>query len=451
MSKVIKLKRGLDIKLNGEAEKVVLPAGGCTLYAVKPTDFRALTPRLSVKVGDQVKAGDALFTDKANPDIKFTTPVSGTVDAINRGERRKLLEVVVKADAEIEYKDFGKADINTLGREEIIRKMMESGVWPLIIERPYGIIANPEIKPKAVFISAFDTAPLAPDFELILKNEEKNLQAGIDCLKKLSDTPVYLGVKEGTTVNSVFTRLKNTEVTYFDGPHPAGNVGIQINHLNPINKGEHVWTVNIQDLAIIGRLFTEGRFDAQKTIVLAGSEVSRPAYYPTFLGANIACLTEGKLKNQTHQRIISGNVLTGDKVEPAGFLGFYANQITVIPEGDTYEFLGWATPGFDKFSASKLFPSYLCPNKHYTLDANYHGERRAFVVNGQYEKVLPMDILPVYLLKAILAGDIDRMEQLGIYEVLPEDMALCEFVCTSKTPVQKILSEGIELMMKETN
>lgn len=451
MSKVIKLKKGLDIKLNGEAEKVVQPAGGCTLYAVKPTDFRALTPRLSVKVGDQVKAGDALFTDKANPDIKFTAPVSGSVDAINRGERRKLLEVVVKADAEIEYKDFGKADINTLSREEIIRKMMDSGVWPLIIERPYGILANPEIKPKAVFISAFDTAPLAPDFELILKNEEKNLQAGIDCLKKLSGTHVYLGVKEGTTVNSVFTRLKNTEVTYFDGPHPAGNVGVQINHVSPINKGEHVWTVNIQDLAIIGRLFTEGRFDAQKTIVLSGSEVSRPAYYSTILGANIACLTEGKLKNQIHQRIISGNVLTGDKVEPTGFLGFYANQITVIPEGDTYEFLGWATPGFNKFSASKLFPSYLCPNKHYTLDANYHGERRAFVVNGQYEKVLPMDILPVYLLKAILAGDIDRMEQLGIYEVLPEDMALCEFVCTSKTPVQKILGEGIELMMKETN
>lgn len=451
MSKVIKLKKGLDIKLNGEAEKVVQKAGACDLYAVKPTDFRALTPRLTVKVGDVVKAGDALFTDKANPDIRFTAPVSGTVEAINRGERRKLLEVVVKADPEITYKDFGKAGINTLSREAIIAKMMESGVWPLLVQRPYGIIPNPEIRPKAIFVSAFDTAPLAPDYELILKNEEKNLQAGIDCLQKLVNGNIRLGLREGTTVNSVFSRLKNADVTYFDGPHPAGNVGIQINHIDPINKGEYVWTVNIQDVAVIGRLFTEGHYDARKTIALTGSEVEKPAYYETIAGARIACLTEGKLKNRVHQRIISGNVLTGDKVAPESYLGFFANQITVIPEGDNYEFLGWATPGFNKFSASRLFPSFLCPKKHYTLDANLHGERRAFVVSGQYEKVLPMDILPVYLLKAVLANDIDRMEQLGIYEVLPEDMALCEFVCTSKTPVQKILNEGIGLMMKETN
>lgn len=451
MSKVIKLKKGLDIKLNGEAEKVVQDAGACSLYAVKPTDFRALTPRLAVKVGDVVKAGDALFTDKANPDIRFTAPVSGTVEAINRGERRKLLEVVVKADSGITYKDFGKADIGKLSREEIIGKLMESGTWPLIVQRPYGIIPNPEVRPKAIFVSAFDTAPLAPDYELVLKDEEKNLQAGIDCLQKLANGNVRLGVKEGTTMNSVFSRLKNVDITYFEGPHPAGNVGVQINHTDPINKGDYVWTVNIQDVAIIGRLFTEGHYDARKIIALTGSEVEKPMYYRTISGARMDCLTEGKLKNQVHQRLISGNVLTGDKVAPESYLGFFANQITVIPEGDTYEFLGWAVPGFNKFSASRLFPSFLCPNKHYTLDANLHGERRAFVVSGQYEKVLPMDILPVYLLKAILAGDIDRMEQLGIYEVLPEDMALCEFVCTSKTPVQKILNEGIELMMKETN
>ena len=451
MSKVIKLKKGLDIKLNGEAEKVVKAGGKCDFYALKPTDFRTLTPKLTVKVGDVVKAGDALFIDKANPGIKFTAPVSGCIEAINRGERRKLLEVVIKADTEIAYADFGKADVNQLSREEIITRLLESGTWPLIIQRPYGILANPEITPKAVFISAFDTAPLAPDFEWILKEEGKNLQAGIDCMQKLCNGNVNLGIKEGTPQNSVSKQLKNVNITYFEGPHPAGNVGIQINHVSPINKGEYVWTVNIQDLAIIGRLFTEGRFDARKTIVLCGSEVKEPAYYKTILGAHIDCLTANKLKNAVHQRIISGNVLTGDKVSNRGFLGFYANQITVIPEGDSYEFLGWATPGFNKFSASKLFPSFLCPNKHYTLDANYHGERRAFVVSGQYEKVLPMDIFPVYLLKAILAGDIDKMEQLGIYEVLPEDMALCEFVCTSKTPVQKILEDGIILMMKETN
>lgn len=451
MSKVIKLKKGLDIKLNGEAEKVVQPAGKITSCALKPTDFRALTPRLAVKVGDEVKAGDVLFTDKMHPEIKFTAPVSGTIEAINRGERRKLLEVVIKADAEIQYRDFGKSEVSTLNREEIINRLLDSGVWPVIRQRPYDIIANPMTTPKAIFVSAFDSAPLAPDYDVVLNGQEKNLQTGFDCLKKLCNKNINLNLRADTPSTSVFTKLKNVDIHYFSGPHPAGNAGIQIHHLNPLNKGEQVWVVNIQDVAIIGRLFNEGRFDARKIIVLCGSEVNKPQYYRSLLGASIADITAGKLKNQTEQRIISGNVLTGTRVEANGYLGFYANQVTVIPEGNHYEFLGWATPGFGKFSASKLFPSFLCPRKRYTLDTNYHGERRAFVVSGQYEKVFPMDIYPVYLLKACLAQDIDRMEQLGIYEVVPEDMALCEFVCTSKTPVQKILSNGIELMMKETN
>lgn len=451
MSKVVKLNKGLDIKLNGEAEKVVKSGGKCMFYAVKPTDFFTLIPRLAVKVGDVVKAGDVLFSDKANPEIKFTSPVSGTVEAINRGERRKLLEVVVKADEQICYADFGKADVNRLNREEIIAQLLNSGVWPVIVQRPYGIIANPTIQPKAIFVSAFDSSPLAPDYEFVLQEEEKNLQTGFDCLKKLCNANVHLGLKAGSGKDSVFSRLHNVEITYFDGPHPAGNTGVQINHLLPINKGEHVWTVNIQDVAIIGRLFNEGHYDVRKVIALTGSEVSDPAYYSIIHGAQISCLVEGKLKNRTRQRIISGNVLTGTQVNESGFLGYFANQITVIPEGDEYEFLGWAAPGFNKFSASKLFLSFLFPNKHYTLNANLHGERRAFVVSGQYEKVLPMDILPVYLLKAILSEDIDKMEQLGIYEVLPEDLALCEFVCTSKTSVQQILRSGLELMMKETN
>ena len=451
MSKVIKLKKGLDIKLNGEADKVVQTLGAGSRYALKPTDFRALTPKLAVKVGDEVKAGDALFTDKMRPEVKFTSPVSGTVEEIKRGERRKLLEIIVKSDGENRYRDFGKADVNRLSREEIVSRMQESGVWPMVKQRPYDIVANPESQPKAVFVSAFDSAPLAPDYDVALNGQEQALQAGIDCLKKLSGKDINLNLPAGAPQASVFTKLKNVEINYFSGPHPAGNVGIQINHLNPINKGEIVWTVNVQDVAIIGRLFTEGRFDAQKVIALAGSEVSRPMYYHCTLGASIAEITNGKLKGNVEERIISGNVLTGTRVEKDGFLGYYDNLVTVIPEGNHYEFLGWAAPGFNKFSASRLFPSFLCPKKHYTLDTNYHGERRAFVVTGQYEKVLPMDIYPVYLLKAILAQDIDQMEQLGIYEVAPEDFALCEFVCTSKIPVQKIVSEGIELMMRETN
>lgn len=451
MSKVIKLTKGLDIKLNGEAEKVIQPAVPVTHYAVKPTDFRALTPKLVVKVGDQVKAGDALFIDKAHPEIKFTAPVSGTIEAINRGERRKLLEVVLKADAEIQYKDFGQTDVSTLNRDEIINRLLDSGIWPMLRQRPYDIIANPADTPKAIFVSAFDSAPLAPDYDFILSDQTKELQTGINCLKQLCHKNVNLNLQYGTPATSVFKKLQNVDINYFAGPHPAGNTGIQIHHLNPINKGEQVWVVNVQDVAIIGRLFNEGRFDVRKVIALTGSEVLKPAYYRTRMGASIRSLTAEKLKNQVDQRLISGNVLTGTQVHIDGFLGFDANQLTVIPEGNHYEFLGWAVPGFNKFSASKLFPSFLCPKKRYTLDTNYHGERRAFVVTGQYEKVFPMDIYPVYLLKACLAQDIDKMEQLGIYEVAPEDMALCEFVCTSKTPVQQILSDGIELMMKETN
>lgn len=449
MSKVVKLKRGLDIKLNGEVGNTVNPGGNCSLYAIKPTDFRALIPRLVVKAGDQVKAGEVLFINKYKPEIKFTAPVSGTIESINRGERRKLLEVVIKADNEIQYKDFGAADVNKLSREEIIERLLDSGIWPMLRQRPYDIIANPQDTPKAVFVSGFDSAPLAPDYEITLAHDLEALQAGIDCLKKLSNKNVNLNLRANTPSSSVFSKLKNVEVNYFEGPHPAGNVGIQIHHLNPINKGDIVWGINAMDLAIMGRLFTSGKYDARKTIALAGSEVKAPCYYQVITGAQIGSIVNGKLKNEVEERIISGNVLTGYKVDTNSYLGFYHNMITVIPEGREYEFMGWATLGCKKFSMSKTFPSFLTPNKKYTLNANYHGEERAFVVSGQYEKVLPMDILPVYLLKAILAGDLDRMEQLGMYEIAPEDLALCEFVCTSKIPVQSIVEQGIELMMKE--
>ena len=295
MSKVITLKKGLDIQLKGEAEKVVQPAGKLTSCALKPTDFRALTPKLMVKAGDAVKAGDVLFVDKAHPEIKFTTPVSGTIEAVNRGERRKLLEVVVKADAETQYKDFGKAEISDLNREEIINRLLDSGAWPFIKQRPYDIIANPTTTPKAIFVSAFDSAPLAPDYDLVLLGQEKDLQTGFDCLKKLCNKEVNLNLRADTPSTSVFTKLQNVEINYFNGPHPSGNAGVQIHHLNPVNKGEVVWTVNVQDVAIIGRLFNSGRFDARKVIALCGSEVSKPQYYHTVLGASVAELTEDKL------------------------------------------------------------------------------------------------------------------------------------------------------------
>lgn len=448
MSRRIKLKKGLDIRLEGEADAGKVFTVSSDLHAVKPTDFRSLVPRLEVKVGDTVRAGDPLFSNKHRPEVKFTSPVSGIVEAIRRGEKRQLLAVVVKADEEITCKPF---DIPSgdLPREKIIELLLDSGLWPLIKQRPHDIIADPSARPKAIFVTAFDSSPLAPDYRVLLKDDASALAAGLEALGKLSGGALHVNARERDAWSPPRDLPDNARVNYFSGPHPAGNAGVQIHHLSPIDKGDVAWVVNLPDVALVGRFLLGGRVDARKTIALAGPEVTEPAYIETIAGARIGSLVEGRLRDGGHRRVISGNVLTGDRVEMDSFLGFYHQAITVIPEGDRHEFLGWATPGFGKFSMSRTFPSFLFPGRRYRLDTNYHGERRAFVVNGEYEKVLPMDILPVYLLKAILAGDIEKMEQLGILEVAPEDLALCEFACTSKIPVQEIVAGGIELMMKE--
>ncbi len=446
MSDTIKLRKGLNIKLKGGAKEEVKTLSAPLKVALKPTDFPELTPKLKVKVDAVVKAGDALFYDKYHPEIVFTSPVGGKVVSINRGERRRILGVVVERDENAGSVEFVKGDPSSLSGEEIKEQLLKSGLWPFIKKRPYGTIALPNEKPKSIYISTFDTAPLAPNYNFILKDELATFQTGVDALAKLTNGKVNLGVNK----NSVFTSIKNVEINTFDGPHPAGNVGIQIHHTAPLNKGDVVWTVHVQDVLFIGRLFETGKVDFTKTVALTGSEVEDPKYYKTILGTPVSAIADGNLKEADYnQRIISGNVLTGTKVEPAGYLGFYDSQISVIPEGDNYEFMGWALPGVDKFSASKAFLSKLFPKKEYVLDANLHGGERAFVLSGQYEKLVPMDILPVHLLKAILVNDIDKMEQLGIYEVIEEDFALCEYACTSKIKVQSILRKGINTMIKE--
>ncbi len=446
MSDSIKLRKGLNIKLKGGAKEEVKTLSAPLKVALKPTDFLELIPKLKIKVDAVVKAGDALFYDKYHPEIVFTSPVGGKVVAINRGERRRILEVVVERDENAGSVEFVKGNPGSLSGEEIKEQLLKSGLWPFIKKRPYGIIALPDEKPKSIYISTFDTAPLAPNYNFVLKDELATFQTGVDALAKLTDGKVNLGVNR----NSIFTSIKNVEINTFDGPHPAGNVGIQIHHTAPLNKGDVVWTVHVQDVLFIGRLFETGKVDFTKTVALTGSEVEDPKYYKTILGTPVSAITGGNLKQADYnQRIISGNVLTGTKVEPAGYLGFYDSQISVIPEGDNYEFMGWALPGVDKFSASKAFLSKLFPKKEYVLDANLHGGERAFVLSGQYEKLVPMDILPVHLLKAILVNDIDKMEQLGIYEVIEEDFALCEYACTSKIKVQSILRKGINTMIKE--
>lgn len=446
MSEVIKIKKGLNIPLLGKAEKVFGQAQLPGLFAIKPTDFHGVTPKMVVAEGDPVKIGTVLFFDKSHPEVKFVSPVSGTLKAIIRGERRKILEVVIENDHKDEYLEIKAGDPASLSRESIIEILLNSGAWPYLRQRPYDIIANPADSPKAVFISGFDTAPLAPDVEFVLSGQEDAFKAGIEALKKLAPE-VHIGIS-ADSASKLFNSLQGVKIHRFAGPHPAGNVGVQINHVSPINKGEKVWVINPQDIVSIGGIFLHGKHDFSRVVALCGSEVKKPVYYRYRLGAAVGELLKGNLKEGS-LRIISGNVLTGTHIAADGYLAFYNTQVTVIPEGDDYEFMGWAAPGFGKFSVSRTFFSWLCKKKQYRLNANLNGGLRAIVVSGAYDKVMPMDILPEQLIKAILANNVDKMEQLGIFEVVEEDIALCEFVDVSKLELQKILREGIEVMIKE--
>ncbi len=451
MPKVIKLRKGLDISLKGAAlcESSELPLQH--EYALIPDHFRGVVPKMLVKEGEEVKAGTPLFFDKYHPKVLFCSPVSGTLAAVVRGAKRKILKVVVRASEEQSYETFDLPDWKQADKEAISAALCRAGFWPMILQRPYGTMADEQSSPKAIFVSGFDSAPLAPDMNYLLAGREDDLQTGFRALARLTDGPVHLGLRAG--YEGLLDRIEGVEKHYFSGPHPAGNVGVQIHHIDPINKGELVWTVGVQQVAMIGRFFRTGRPDYSKTIALTGSEVAHPQYLRVISGAPISGIVPTEKlcpgNRGTGVRYISGNVLTGTRVEPDGFLGYYDNQVTVIPEGDHHEFLGWAMPRLGKFSVSHSYFSWLMQRKKYLLDTNMNGGRRAFVVTGVYDRYLPMDIYPIYLIKAILAGDIDKMENLGIYEVIEEDLALCEFVDPSKNEIQAIVRQGIDLMIKE--
>ncbi|MCC8172166.1 MAG: Na(+)-translocating NADH-quinone reductase subunit A [Parabacteroides sp.] len=447
MANVIKIKKGLDINLKGKASEAMLGGGQSETYAIVPDSFNGITPKVTARVGDKVKAGSVLMVDKNRPEIKFVSPVSGEVIAVNRGEKRKVLSIVVKPDAKNEYEDFGVKKVTSLTGEQIKEALLNAGMWPYIKQRPYDRVANPEDTPRDIFVSAFYTAPLAPDFDFILKGQEADFQAGLDALAKLTPGKVYVGVKNGSAVAP-----KGVETVLFEGPHPAGNVGVQINHIKPVNKGETVWTVNPADVIVIGRLFNKGIADFTRLVVVTGSQTSERGYVKSMAGATIASLLKGRML-PGNNRIISGNVLTGVRVTENDYLYAYDNQVTVIPEGDdVYELFGWAMPRFDQFSQSHTYFSWLLgKGKEYVMDARIKGGKRAMILSNEYDQVFPMDIMPEYLLKAIIAFDIDKMENLGIYEVAPEDFALCEFVDISKIEIQKIVREGLDQLYKEMN
>lgn len=448
MSKDVKIRKGVNIKLQGEAEKVHATFPISSTVALRPTDFSGMTPKMILKQGAEVKAGTPVFYNKADERVLFTSPVSGEVAEIRRGEKRKILEVVIVADKETRYEEFGAGDPSSMSREEVIEKILKSGCWPFIRQRPYDVIANPDEEPKAIFISAFDSSPLGPDNDFILHGEGEAFQVGLDALSKLTKGKVHVGVNGKDKAADEFLNAKGVQINKFSGPHPAGLVGVQIHHIDPINKGERVWVLNPQDVLTIGRLFKTGKYDATRVVALTGSRAENRKYYKTVLGVNVGEFVQGNVAEEG-ARLISGNPLTGTQVERTEHLGYYDYQVTAMPEGGNMQFFGWIAPGFKKFSLSRTFFSWLMPGKSYDLSSNLNGEHRAFVVSGEYEKVFPFDIYPVQLLKSMITKDIDGMEQLGIYEVAPEDFALCEFACTSKIEVQSIVREGLDLVLEE--
>lgn len=448
MVQVVKLRKGLDIRLKGTAAKQktqISPA--YEEVALMPQDFVGVTPKPVVREGDVVKAGDTLFVNKASQEVGFSSPVSGTVAAIVRGERRKVLRVVVKADKEMLYTDYGQKDPAKLTGEEVKTSLLQAGLFGYINQLPYAVSTTPDTTPKAIFVSALRDMPLAADFEMELLGNEEAFQAGLTALSKVAKT--YLGIGARQT-SLALTQAKDVEIYVFDGPCPAGNVGVQVNHIDPVNKGEVVWTVDPSAVIFFGRLFLTGKVDLRKVIAIAGSEMASPTYVETIVGAPLKDILRGQLDNRPHVRLINGNPLIGRKSSLDDYLGAHTSELTAIPEGDDVdEMLGWIMPRTRQFSTSRSYFSWLMGKKEYDLDARVKGGERHMIMSGEYDKVLPMDIYGEYLIKAIITGDIDKQEALGIYEVSPEDFALAEFVDSSKLELQKLVREGLDILRKE--
>ena len=473
MAKIVKIKKGLDINLKGKAPARFIHAGLSDIYAIVPDHYVGLRPKAVVRAGDRVRAGAPLMVDKVHPEIKVVSPVSGEVMGINRGEKRKILSITVKPDAQIEYEKYDVKDYDTFQQERVKTLLLEAGLWPFIRQRPYDRVAIPSETPRDIFVTAHFTAPLAPDFDFLVKGLEEELWVGLKVLANLTPGKVYVGLEGCGNLRDLPSEVEAVELY---GPHPVGNVGVMINHIKPVNKGEIVWTLNATDVIFIGRLFLLGRVDFTRIVELTGSEMTERGYVKAIVGCTIGSLVQGKImaKGRTdegaygrtdegakgrstadsvekHIRIISGDVLTGAKVGLDDYLSPFVNQITAIPEGDdVHDFVGWATPGFGKYSVSRTYFTWLLGrSKEYDIDARIQGGKRAMIMSNEYDKVFPMDILPEYLLKAIITFDIEKMENLGIYEVAPEDFALCEFVDTSKIEIQKIVREGLDKLYRE--
>ncbi len=477
MSETITIRKGLDLPISGAAEKRLTDARSITTYAMKPTDFVGLTPRLLVEEGDRVAVGDALFCDKGDERIRFTSPVSGQVKAVVRGEKRKLLEVVVEADSKstsLSSSDF-KSLPTSMDAGAIKEAMLQCGLWTQLRQRPFGTIANPDDKPKAIFVSAFSSAPLASDYDFVMQGKEFMLVKGLEALTQLTDGEVHICFRPNQRLAKQLSTPNSQLSTHFiKGPHPAGNIGTQIAHIDPINKGEIIWTMNLQDVAVLGELVATGIYKPERVVAVAGPNIKNAHYYRVKSGACLAEITKAQLLNHEYpkmdsndateeNRVISGDILSGTQITADGFLSAYDDLVSILPEGDYYDFMGWLMPGFRKFSFSRTFLSGFMPKSTFKpmgielprfenfwkFDTNTHGDLRPLVFTGNFERVFPFDIYPTQLIKACIIGDIELMENLGIYEVEPEDFALCEFIDTSKTDIQQIIREALEKLRKE--
>lgn len=448
MEPLYKIKKGLDIMLEGAAEQQLAACPLAGTYAVKPADFNGIVPKLAVKEGCSVKAGDPLFVDKATEKIAVVSPVSGTVKAIERGERRKLLRICIESDGKQDYKSFNAPDPEKASGEEVHALMLEAGMAAFLRQRPYDVIADPEQKPKSIFVSAFSTMPLAADFSFVAKGREGDFKTGIAALSRIA--PVHVGINP-QQINSELLPITHAKVSVFSGPNPAGNVGVQINHIDPVNKGEIVWTMAPEHVIMLGEFFRTGKVNLTRRIAVAGSMITAPTYVETLIGAPMTSIIGDKIKGTGHVRIIGGNPLVGERSGMDDYLGAFCTEVCAIPEGDDVnEAFGWIMPRLNQFSTSRSYFSWLFgKSKKYDLDCRIKGGERHIIMSGEYDRVFPMDIYAGYLIKAIITGDIDRQEALGIYEVAPEDFAVAEFVDSSKLELQKIVREGLDLLRKE--
>ena len=447
MSQSFKIRKGYNIKLVGEASSNDFGQYNASTYAVSPLDFPGITPKLAVKAGSKVLAGDTLFFDKDRPEVKICAPVSGEVAEIQRGAKRKILAVLLLADSETSYAKQGAFDLSKGDREAAATHFSNTGVGAFITTRPYGVAASMNEQPRDIFVNGIQSGPLNGDLATQLAGKGEAVQAAISALSLMTTGKVYVSHDADAPAVPELQVDGATHIS-FSGKHPKGLVGTQIAKVAPINKGEVVWTLNAIDLPIIGRAFLTGEYAPEYKVAVTGSKAMNTGYATMLQGVNLHEFISANI-SADNTRLIAGDVLTGIQLAADGFLSFGKAQLTAIPEGNQTEFFGWVLPGFGKFSTNRAFWGWLFPNRKYDLDTNMHGEERAFVVSGEYEKFIPMDIFPQQLLRSILIKDIEKMEQLGIYEVVPEDFAIAEVACTSKLPLQQIVRDGLNDLRKE--